>query len=73
MHYTNLAEFVYPYICAYLLTMQHSCLLSLIQLHFQTRCPGADPGINYEGQVGVHKSMNIITKGEGGAREYSTM
>ena len=26
---------------------------------------GADPGINYEGQVGVHKCMNIITKGEG--------
>ena len=26
---------------------------------------GADPGINYEGQAGVHKNMNIITKGEG--------
>ena len=25
---------------------------------------GADPGINYKGQVGVHRSMNIITKGE---------
>ena len=24
-----------------------------------------DPGINYEGQVGVHKSMSIITKGKG--------
>ena len=35
--------------------------------------PGADPGINYEGQVGVHKSMNIITKGERGALEYSTL
>ena len=33
----------------------------------------ADPEINYEGQVGVHKSMNIIMKGEGGAQEYSTM
>ena len=27
---------------------------------------GADPGINYKGLVGVHKSMNIITKREGG-------
>ena len=35
--------------------------------------PGADPGINYEGQVGVHKSMNILTKGKGGAQKYSTM
>ena len=26
---------------------------------------GADPGINYEVQMGVHRSMNIITKGEG--------
>ena len=34
---------------------------------------GADPGINYEGKEGVHKSMNIITKGEGGAQKYSTM
>ena len=25
---------------------------------------GADPEINYDGLVGVHKSMNIITKGE---------
>ena len=33
----------------------------------------ADPGIYYEGQVGVHKSMNIITKGQGGAQECSTM
>ena len=36
---------------------------------------GADPGINYEGKVGwgggVHKSMNITTKGEGGCN--STM
>ena len=36
-------------------------------------CTGADPGIDYEWQVGVHKSMNIITKGEVGAQEYSTM
>ena len=29
---------------------------------------GADPGINYEGKVGVHKSMNLIMNGgEGGA------
>ena len=35
--------------------------------------PGADPGINYEGRVGVHKSVNIIMKGEGGAHHYSTM
>ena len=36
--------------------------------------PGADPGINYEGQVGVHKCMNIITMREGrGAHKYSTM
>ena len=35
--------------------------------------PGADPGINYEGQVGVHKSVNIVTKGEGGAQLYSTI
>ena len=34
---------------------------------------GADPGINYEWRMGVRKSMNIITKGEGGAQEYSTM
>ena len=34
---------------------------------------GADLGIDYEGQEGMHKSMNIITKGEGGAQEYSTM
>ena len=27
---------------------------------------GTDPGINYEGQVGVQKSMNIITMGERG-------
>ena len=26
---------------------------------------GAEPGINYEGPMGVHKSMNIVTKGEG--------
>ena len=38
-----------------------------------TMFPGVDPGNNYEGQVGVHKSMNIITKGEGGAQQYSTM
>ena len=50
--------------------------------------PGADPvsTCNYEGQEGVHKSMNIIMKGEGVnksmniitkgeecAQEYSTM
>ena len=33
-----------------------------IQLHGT----GADPGINYEGLVGVHKSMDIIMKGKGG-------
>ena len=39
-----------------------------------------EPGINYEGKVGVHKSMSIIMKGErelrrekGGAQGYSTM
>ena len=34
---------------------------------------GVDPGINYEGLVGVHKSVNIITKGKRGAQVYSTM
>ena len=43
------------------------------QFYFIKQCPGADPGINYEWRVGVHKSRNIITKGEGGAQEYSTM
>ena len=52
-----------------------------------TRDTGANPGINYEEQEGVHKSMNIITlgegvvhksmniitKGDGGAREHNTM
>ena len=28
----------------------------------------ANPGINSEGRVGVHKSMSIITKGEGWTR-----
>ena len=28
----------------------------------------ADPGINYEGRLGVHKSMNLITKGGEGTR-----
>ena len=27
--------------------------------------PEADPGINYEGRVGVHKCMNLTTKGGG--------
>ena len=45
--------------------------LVLQVLNFVRRT-GADPGINYNGQVGVHKSRNIITKGEGGAQEYST-
>ena len=27
---------------------------------------GADPAINYEGRVGVHKGMTIIMKGERG-------
>ena len=31
---------------------------------------GADPGINYEGRLGVHKSMNLITKGRGGTRVW---
>ena len=35
--------------------------------------PGEDPGINYKRWVGVHKSVNIITKGEGGAQQYSIM
>ena len=35
--------------------------------------PGADPGIKYQGQVGVQESMNIITNGERGAQAYPTM
>ena len=31
---------------------------------------GAEPEINYEGRVGVHKSMNLIMKGEWVAQEY---
>ena len=33
---------------------------------------GADPGSNYEGRVGVHKSMNLITN-VGCAKEYRAM
>ena len=32
--------------------------------------PGAGPGINYEGQKGVHNNMNMITKDRRGAQEY---
>ena len=31
--------------------------------------PEADLGINYEEEVGVHKSVNISTKGERGAQQ----
>ena len=36
-----------------------------ISLTLTLKGPGADSGINYEGWVGVHKSMDIITKGGG--------
>ena len=43
--------------------------MSILLKHYWLRedgglSAGADPGINYEGRVGVHKSMNIIMKKE---------
>ena len=53
-------------VCMYVYSMSAVYIhMFLYSVYVCTLCMCVDPGINYEGQVGVHRSMNIITKGEG--------